>query len=366
MSWFFLRKVLFSCAIVLLMTAASEAATAKYVISISVDGMGSSYLNSLMASLPNFQRLASEGASTTNARNDYDITVTLPTHTTMLTGRGINGTSGHNWTSNSDPAAGQTIQSNKGSYVASVFDVAHDNGLRTGLYAGKTKFSLFDTSYNATNGANDVTDVNNGKDKIDTYAYNSSESSLVASYLSAMSTSPYNFSMLHLADPDAEGHAHGWGSTEYNTAIKAADTYLGQILNLVNTNATLKGNTTVIVTADHGGTGKDHSDATNALDYTIPFYVWGAGVTAGADLYALNSGSRLTPGTSRPSYSAPIQPVRNGEVANLSLDLLGLDAVPGSTIDFSQNLTVPEPSSAVLLLVLGIGLGLRFFRRRLA
>jgi hypothetical protein len=66
---------------------------------------------------------------------------------------------------------------------------------------------------------------------------------------------------------------------------------------------------------------------------------------AGADLYALNPTTRVNPGTGRPDYSAPLQPIRNGEAANVALKLLGLGPVPGSTIDTNQDLalTIPSP-----------------------
>ena len=71
----------------------------------------------------------------------------------------------------------------------------------------------------------------------------------------------------------------------------------------------------------------------------MPFLVWGAGAARGADLYRLNP-DFADPGTGRPTYSAPRQPVRNGMVADLSLDLLGIDAVKGSELDEGQNLDV--------------------------
>jgi hypothetical protein len=338
-----------TCAAVLL-TLASAGAASPYVIAISVDGLGSSYLESLIDTnqAPNFKRFQTEGTWTNNARNDYDVTVTLPNHTTMITGRGIKGPTGHNWTSNSDPALGQTIHSNKGSYVASVFDVAHDNGLRTALYAGKTKFSLFDTSYDAAHGAADTTGPDNGRDKIDVYERVNNSGTLTRDFIAAMNAKPYHYSFIHFAEPDAAGHHSGWGNAEYNNAVKAIDGYLGAIFNLVQTNPTLAGKTTIILTADHGGSGKDHSNPTLPLDYTIPFYVWGPGVPAGADLYVLNAATRLDPGTSRPAYSAPVQPIRNGEVANLGLSLLGLGPVPGSTLDHAQNLLVSELPTCVL------------------
>ena len=342
-------------------------AAPQYVITISVDGLGSSYLQTLMNSnsVPNFQRLKTEGAGTQNARDDYDYTVTLPNHVTMVTGRGIVGTAGHNWSSNSDPPVGATIQSGKGSYVASAFDVAHDNGLRTSMYAGKTKFSLFDTSYNATNGALDTTGADNGRDKLDVFMYNGNTGTLTSSFIAAMDSNPFQYSFLHFTDGDSAGHASGWGSVAYKTAIKNVDGYLGSIFNMIDNNATFQGKTAIVLTADHGGASYDHSNASDPLDYTIPFYVWGPGVLAGADLYSLNAGVRLDPNTGRPLYSAPVQPIRNGEVANLALDLLGLGPVPGSTLNFAQNLTVPEPSSAVLLLLAGLGLGWKFSHTRL-
>jgi hypothetical protein len=63
----------------------------------------------------------------------------------------------------------------------------------------------------------------------------------------------------------------------------------------------------------------------------------------------LNDGDRLNPGAGRPTYDAVPQPVRNGEAADLSLDLLGLGPVPGSSIDFAQDLAVSLPGGASAL-----------------
>ena len=320
----------------------------KYVIHISVDGCGSSYVQSLIdaGKLPNFKRFQTEGAGTFNARTDYDITVTLPNHVTQATGRGILGDNGHNWTSNTDPAKGQTIHSKKRSYIASVFDVVHDNGLRTAMYAGKTKFSLFDVSYNADNGAVDSTGEDNGRDKIDSYVYDKNFDSLTNNFVAAMQAKPFNYAFVHFADPDAAGHSKGWGSTEYNNALIAIDGCLGRIFKLVESDNALKGKTIIVLTADHGGNGKNHAKADDPLDYTIPFFVWGPGVPAGKDLYALNSLARLDPGTGRPTYSAAVQPIRNGDAANLELKLLGLPSVPGSTINSKQDLSVSKKSGS--------------------
>jgi hypothetical protein len=68
-----LLTVLIVCASFFVTVGAAVAAP-QYVIEITVDGLGSPYLQSLVAAgqLPNFQRLETEGAWTLNARCDYD------------------------------------------------------------------------------------------------------------------------------------------------------------------------------------------------------------------------------------------------------------------------------------------------------
>ena len=198
-----------------------------------------------------------------------------------------------------------------------------------------------------------------GKDKIDVYLYMSDTAALVRMMVSNMTEQPFHYVFLHLLDPDSTGHSSGWTvtptSSAYCSAIKLTDARLGQIFSLVDTNAELHGRTAIILTTDHGGTGMGHGDPTLPADYTIPFYVWGPGVMAGADLYRLNHGNRLNPGSGRPAYSAPLQPIRNGDAANLALKLLQLGPVPGSTIGAAQDLalTVPPPPDFQLAVVGG-------------
>lgn len=344
--------------------APAAAGQAQYVIEISIDGGGSSYIQTLIDQglLPNFKRFQTEGAWTNNARNDYDLTVTLPNHVSMVTGRGVYGvaSNGHLWTSNSDPsttptATNYSIQNNKGAYVYGVFDVAHDHGLHTALYASKSKFSLFNQSYNLGNGAPDVTGTDNGTNKIDTYYYHSSSTTMTTAFVGAMGTNPFHYVLLHYNDGDAAGHSSGWGSPTYNNALVTVDTQLGRIFDLIEGTPALRENTDVILTADHGGKGTDHSTATEPLNYTVPLYVWGPDAKAGADLYSLNPATRLDPGTGRPTYTAALQPIRNSELANLALNLLGLGPVPGSTIDPAQNLVLAAPSTYRVTATAGTG-----------
>jgi len=308
--------------------------------------------------------LRTEGAFTDNARSDYDYTDTLPNHCTQLTGRGVLGTTGHGWTANTDPPVGATLASNKGFYIAGAFDVAHDNGLRTGEYASKSKFSLFDTSWNAINGALDATPPDSGRDKIDIYVNTNDTATLVNTLVANMRTQALHYAFIHFTDPDTTGHASGWTPTPgsaYCNTIKTMDSRLGVIFNLVTTNAQLAGRTAIVLTADHGGSGTSHGNASVAANYTIPFYLWGPGVMAGAPLYVINPAARLNPGTNRPTYAAAVQPIRNGEAANVSLKLLGLPPVPGSTIGAAQDLalTVPPPDD-FRLLTTGSGAALTF------
>ena len=312
------------------------AAVASRVIVVSVDGLRPDAVAALgPASAPALHRMRAEGASTHNARADWSQTVTVPNHVSMLTGRGVQGACGHGWTDNADPEPGQTLHTSRGAYVASLFDVAHDAGRRTALFASKSKFRVFDLSYASGTGRADSTGADDGPDKLDRFVYLDDTEALTDSLLRTLRTTPPDVTVLHLRDPDAKGHAAGWDLTPgspYLEAVRAADGLVGRVLAAIERDPALR-RTAVILTADHGGFEGGHGGASNAETFTVPFYVWGAGVAEGADLYLLNPGVRADPGTERPAYSDRVQPVRNGDVANLALDLLGLASVPGSTVN---------------------------------
>src|SRR5262249_21135138 len=157
----------------------------------------------------------------------------------------------------------------------------------------------------------------NGRDKIDVYVHQGNSATMTDQFIEDMKANPFQYSFLHFHDADTAGHARTWGSPAYKDAIKAVDGYLGKILDLLTTDERFKGKSAIILSADHGGIGLDHGFSNNPLNYTIPFYTWGAGVEPGKDLYSLNTKSRLDPQTGRPDYtSTDPAPIRNGDGGN--------------------------------------------------
>lgn len=354
-----LLATLVRCTLVCILFAGASqpARSADYVILITVDGLRSSIFSELSAAqLPNYTRVRNEGVSTLNARTDYDWTFTNPNHVSILSARPVVGTYGHKYTSTSAPPAGATLHSVAGFYVASIFDVAHDRDRRTGVYITKdTQLAIVNSSYNATNGALDITGTDNGRDKIDSYVAVDYQSQFVTNeFIAAMVAEPFHLSWLHWADPDASGHASGWISTAYQNAVIATDGYLGQLLLAIESSAVLRNRTTVIITADHGGTGFSHTDAAVAANYTIPLFVWGSDVPQKGDLYFINRPFRLDPSSSRVPYTGPAvrQPIRNIDAGNLALKLLNLPAVPGvgAVVNQAQDLRLILPVFEIITL----------------
>lgn len=323
--------------------SAPESATAgpeepiDHVVAISVDGLPSGIVEDMGAGqLPNLHRLLDEGAGTLNARNDVEETITLPNHSSMVTGRPIDGDGGHGVHFNSDN--GRTMHRYAGEYVASMFDVVHDAGASTAMYTTKSKFDFLDRTWDGSNGAVDEVGADDGRDKIDYYHRSSSDSGAVTRLIQRSGTYPAEATFLHLSETDSAGHTYGWGSSRYRAALQRVDTQIGRVLDAIEDHPERSTDTAVVLTSDHGGNGTSHSTRTDPKNYTIPFVVWGPGIAAG-DLYDQNATSRRDPGTSRPSYSGT-QPVRNGEVANVVTDLLTLPAVEGSTFNQAQDLDV--------------------------
>lgn len=330
---------------------AARAEPADYVIHISVDGLNAQWMQQVIDAgrAPTLKRLEDEAAWTANARTDYFYTVTLPNHTSMLTGLPVLQAPDlptgafHGWTINDVPQLGATLH-NTGNpaakYIFSVFDVAHDAGLSTALYTTKDKFVIYDQSYNETTGAAN----SHGRDKIDSFFFQDDgpptySEGMNRRFLADLAAKHFNYSFVHYRDTDSAGHAFGWGSAEYLQAVATVDHYLADVMHLVETDPILKGHTAIIVNTDHGGVGTDHSNSELAVNYTIPVFVWGAGVGRG-DLYAMNRDTRADPGDTRPEYAAEHQPIRNGGTGNLALKLLGLGPIPGSVINSKQDLRV--------------------------
>jgi Type I phosphodiesterase / nucleotide pyrophosphatase len=266
------------------------------------------------------------GASTLHAHTDPTVSVTLPNHTGMVTGRSVDGVDGHRVTGNSYVA--RTVHEDRGAYTASIFDVAHDHGLFTMMAASKNKFWRLSESWNP--GAPDVTGDDDGDNKIDVVAVAEQDDSVtttaVLDVIDALTTVNLGNSagallFVHLRAADNAGHSSGFSvdNSAYMNAVAADDIQLTRIVDAVIASPVLCGRTSIFVTTDHGGTGTNHSDATNPENTTIPFIAFGPLARAGADLEALNADGHL--------------PIRNIDVGQLALEHLGLPAVDGATQD---------------------------------
>lgn len=351
---------------------APPARTFENAIVISVDGLRSDALIALPPKdLPNFARLR-QGASTLNARTDPDWTITLPNHTAMITGRFVEGPDGHAWTRNDEADPGETLATKKKAYVPGIFDVAHDRGFRTELYTGKVKFSIYDVTWNAENGAPDVTGTDEGRDKLDAFVFELDTKTMVDALLASMAseTKQRRLLFVHFAVTDLTAHASGWDVTpgsRYMKAVQIVDAQLGRILDAIEGSPTWKGRTAIVLTADHGGGApfKSHDQKHMWVDYVIPFVVWTGGGEP-CDLYARNLATRRDPGlwqvtregqvrhadahddtahgdvlhAPTPRLDSVLPPIRNGDAGNLALQLLGLPPVPGSTIGARDDLDV--------------------------
>lgn len=305
--------------------ATRRAATTGTVVAISIDALNPHALRRLgRAGAPHLHALLDEGASTLNARTEQEMTVTLPNHTGMVTGRRIQAsTGGHGVTWNDDRRRPRTVQAAAGSRVESVFTAVDDAGLSAGFFASKSKFSLWDRSWPLATDAQTIIEDNQ---------------KLVRAFKHDLAGATRAFRLLHLSEPDVVGHAKGFMGRAYLRAVRRADRRVGSVIDILRTDPRYAGSTTVVLTSDHGGRGKSHVDPTKVWNHRIPFVVWGAGVDPGTDLYDLNP-DYADPGRARVQYVG-VQPVRNGAVANLALDLLGLPAVPGSEHNADQDLDV--------------------------
>jgi predicted AlkP superfamily pyrophosphatase or phosphodiesterase len=84
---------------------------------------------------------------------------------------------------------------------------------------------------------------------------------------------------LHLDAVDHAGHKHGWSSPEYAAAVEQADALIGSVVDAVAV-ARLTPGTAILITADHGGSGRKHGGMTMD-ELEIPWILAGPGVSPG-------------------------------------------------------------------------------------
>ena len=310
--------------------ASTEAAEARrinrsQVLAISLDGFNVNVLKAIgRRGTPNLHRLFRNSASTKNARTQIEMTVTLPNHTSQVTGRPIeveNGGHGVTWNTH---IPGSTIADDDAGPIESIFTQVHRAGRTTALFATEEKFSLWKRSWPRS--VNRSTIVQDGDHAVTLAARRD------------LLNRNRAFTFLHLGAMDETGHAYGWMSPRYKRAARLVDAQIGILLKAIREHRRLQ-DVRIILTADHGGRAgaREHSDETDYFNYRIPFLIWGRGVDRG-NLYAMNP-TYADPKGSRPDSFLGTQPIRNGDLANLSAKLLGLTSVPGSLWGFDQSLT---------------------------
>ena len=253
-----------------------------HVIVVSIDGLRPDAIAKYHA--PTLARLMREGRYSLTAQT-IDISLTLPSHTSMLTGVDSD-RHGITWNTDRTSSRGHVK-------VPTIFGIAHDAGFSTAAFFSKTKFNHLDTPGTIDH----VSGPKGGK-----LPWNSGKT--VDQVRRHFATTAPNLTFVHLADADFAGHSFGWMGHMYGMAVRQADSALTRILALADVRFGV-GHYSVIVTADHGGHGRRHGSI-DKRDTTIPWIVWGAGVQPGDTLTG----------------------IRTMDTAATALWILGLDAPP--------------------------------------
>jgi len=229
----------------------------RNVLLVSIDGLRPDAIAAFKA--PTLTKLVAEGSYTLSATTILP-SKTLPSHTSMLTGEPPD-RHGVLWNDAFSDQPG-TLE------IPTIFSAARSRGYRTAAFFSKAKFSHLQVP-----GTLDYSQSPGG------WFGRWSSSSTLDDVEEHLTTAAPNLLFVHLTDPDAAGHSHGWMSREYGRGVLRADAALERLLRVADTTYGV-GKYTIIVTADHGGNGRDHG-SDHAFDVTIPWIAWGRGVTPG-------------------------------------------------------------------------------------
>ncbi len=223
---------------------------ARVVVLISIDGLAPWVLDG--TDTPVLDRLAGEGVRAGSARTVVP-PHTLPSHASMLASVAPE-VHGLDW---------NRYQPWRVFEQETLFTVCAARRLRCGLFAGKRKLAHFAER----------------EPGVERYAFESRAPAVLDRALEYLGERDADFAMIHLAEVDLSGHRNGWGSQAQRASLRALDQQIGRFLERLPalTNRPIA----VLVTADHGGSGKNHA-GNLPENLEIPWIAWGDGVRAGA------------------------------------------------------------------------------------
>jgi predicted AlkP superfamily pyrophosphatase or phosphodiesterase len=271
-----LRKLAMVCRtatfifLVALASNLSAAPLAEHVFVISIDGGKPAVI--AQSDMPALNRLVHEGASTWTATTIYP-SVTLPSHTSMLTGVGPKK---HKITWNKWKPRKGVVR------VPTVFAEAKAAGFSTAMFVGKEKFrhlaqpwtlDYFDYGQDAAS-ANQTTGARTLSKKSTLFAAQVAQRAATC----ILEHKP-NLCFIHFTDTDEAGHKYGWGSTNQIQAFADVDVALAKVVKAIE-DAGIADKSVLIVTADHGGHRKTHGGK-SPDDMRIPWIAWGRDVKKG-------------------------------------------------------------------------------------
>lgn len=212
------------------------------------------------AEMPLFKDMATAGAHTWEA---YTIvpSLTLPSHTSMLTGVGVQK---HQVLWNDYKPELGVVK------VPTIFSLAKEKGVVTAMFVAKEKFRHLMLP-----------------GSVDTFVCpkDPKAGNVAAEFAKSVGILKPGLCFIHFGDPDVKGHEFGMNSPQKMQAFADTDAALKVIREAVKA-AGLEDSSVFILTADHGGHDtKDKNGITRGVhgdptrdDVLIPWIAWGKGV----------------------------------------------------------------------------------------
>ena len=257
---------LFSAFLFASATIAGAAPLAQHVVVIGLDGCRPELLHDHATGA--LQRLWQEGAFTWNAEAAVP-SVTQVNFAGILTGstparHGIDQVA---WDHPSSPKLKVK--------TSTIFEVLARNGRSAAAFLGHEKLYPVETRAAADAGVHFEHSPHGAK----------AAAPLAARYLREHQPA---FTFIYFGDLDGAGHHDGWMSPHQIATMAEINRGVDLVFAAIEETA-MKGNTVVIVTADHGGHGKSHSQGT-LEDRQIPWICWGSSVRRATELCDCESG----------------------------------------------------------------------------